>query len=349
MVCTSICPLGMILLKLLFLLESTAVNDEVLYLKAAMDLLAGDGYEVTLVFTSRGTPSDHTYQLVKNHVVHHLSRLCFREEDDGYTERLARHIDKYQYDCLVATQSRYGRLEIAALYGMLEHKPRLVFVGSHCSQAVTQSASEIAALQPSWVAMSQNVATRFMPEYDVQVIYGPALVPEDTGADIRAEFGIKPEARLLGYIGNVDMVKWDVVIEAVKRMQCGLLVAGAGDRIQQLSEIHGLVKVVPAIPHCRGDWYRAMNCLILPVRSSAFPMLAMEAAMTGCPVAMTPVSDMYQMGQGQFGFFGFRPEEIIAGVREAFSHRHTVGAFVGEKFSQDRFLSDWHILLSGTQ
>ena len=339
-------------MKLLFLLESTLLDDYFLYVKALVDALADDGYEPKIAFTTRGTPSDHTYQLVKDHVVHHLTKLCFRSADVGYMDRLAGHINRTGYDFVIISQAVFPGNQnqpvvISQLYGMLEHKPRLIFMGNQCSQGVTQAAADLADLDPLWVAVSQNVATRFMPEYDVQVIYGPAVQPEANGVDIRAEFGIRPGAKMLGYIGDVDMANWEPVIEAVKRMKCGLLIAGTGDRIAQLAEMKGPVRIVPAVPHIRADWYRAFDVFVYPVKAAGFPMLPLEAALCGCPVAMSPVSDTYQLLHDKFGFFGFNAEAVVKAVQQVSSYdREAVKKFVGEEFSRDRFLSGWQILLS---
>lgn len=333
-------------MKLLFLLESTGLDDYFMYTKALVEDLSGDGYEPSIVFTTNGAPSDHTYQLVKENVVHHFSKLCFRSADPDYLDRLAKHINKHQYDFLVVCQATYHRFSVAALYELLEHKPRLIFVGKECSQAVTQAAAEVAHLNPLWVAVAQNVASRFMADYDVQVIYGPAVVPDSTEADIRAEFGLRQDVKVVGYVGNVDVVNWEPVLEACRRMRCLLLVAGSGDNVPKLSGIKG-VKVVPAIPQCRADWYRAFDVFLYPVRGSGFPMLPLEAALAGCPVALTPVSDMYQLCKDEFGFFGYKPEEVIKAVQFASGRdREAVRVAIGERFSRESFLTGWQMLLS---
>lgn len=333
-------------MKLLFLLESTGLDDYFLYTKALVEDLSGDGYEPSIVFTTHGAPSDHTYQLVKDHVLHQWTKLPFRSADPDYLDRLAKHINKHQYDFLVICQATYHRFSVAALYELLEHKPRLIFVGKECSQSVTESAKQIDNINPLWVAVAQNVASRFMADYDVQVIYGPAVVPEDTGADIRAEFGIRGDVKVVGYVGNVDVVNWEPVLEACRRMRCLLLVAGTGDNVPKLSGIKG-VKVVPAIPQCLADWYQAFDVFLYPIRGSGFPMLVLEAAVSGCPVATTPVSDIYQLCKDEFGFFKFDPKEIIGGVRVAASRdMERVSGVIRERFSREKFLSGWQILLS---
>lgn len=333
-------------MKLLFLLESTGLDDYFLYTKALVEDLSGDGYEPSIVFTTNGAPSDHTYQLVKDHVVHHLTKLCFTSGDSGYAERLANHIARYEYDFLVVMKNDYGFL-VSDVYDKIEgSQPRLVFFGSECCRGVTRAAEELADCDPIWVANSEMVAKHSLSNYDVQIINGPAVQPEDTGADIRAEFGIPKHIKVLGYWGNVDIVKWDEVLEAARRMKCLVLVAGTGDRIETLAQTK-FVKVVPATPHCRGDWYRAVDCFIYPVSMSGFPMLVLEAALCNCPVAMTPVSDMYKVCRDEFGFFDYKPEKIIGAVAAACRlDRDAVRESIAAKFSGSKFLSDWQILLS---
>lgn len=337
-------------MKILFLVESTEMSDSYLYLKAVVEALAADDYDCKIAFTTRGTPADHTYQLLKPYTVHHLTKLEFRSTDIGYTERLAGHVNRTQYDYIVVTQSVFPGTDttpvtIPRLYSMLEHFPKLIFLGMQCSPSVTQAAKDVANLEPAWAAVSQNVATRFMADYDVQVIYGPALRPGGDGTDIRKEFGIRPETKVIGYMGNVDVVNWEPVLEAVRRMNVLLLMAGTGDRLPYLSGSH--VKVVPTIPQQqRADWFKAFDCFIYPVTGSGFPMLCLEAAMCNCPVAMTPVSDAYQLLQGRFGFFSFRVEEIVKSIQESVRVNADQNRIeIGEQFSQEKFLSGWHVLL----
>lgn len=333
-------------MKLLLLLENTQCNDEFLYSKALLEVLAKDGYEVSLVFISGGTPSDHTYQLVKQYVVHRFTKLCFRSLDDDYVQRLAAHIDKHEYDAIITYQAVFPGVTVAGVYELIEHKPKLVFVGSKCSDTTTQAAAQVAHLSPTWGAFSELVAKNFMAAYDAQVVYGPAVEPEALGVDVRAEFGIRKDARLVGYIGDVDNVNIEPVIEACKRMECGLLIAGTGSRITQLSAVKGNLRVVPTIPQYRADWYHAIDCFIYPVRNAGFPMLPLEAAMCNCPVAMTPVSDMANQLGNEFGFFVWDPVKIIEAVRKAVgSDNDHTRQVVAEMFSRERFLTSWHLLL----
>lgn len=340
-------------MKLLFLLDSTAFNDYYLYVKALCEALAGDGYEPKIAFLTDGTPADHTYQLVKPFVVGNKTKLCFRSRDPEYAERLAGHIERGNYDFVIVSQAVFTGTDIHPVcvkdvFEQISKPPRLVFVGSKCCQSVEQSCKELESLNPIWCAVSELVAKKFMPNFDVQVIYGPAVLTEGSGVDIRAEFGVKKDAKLLGFMGDVDGVNWEPVIEAARRMQCLLLIAGTGDKVAMLSEVGRFVKVVPGIPQSeRADWYKAFDCFIYPVRASGFPMLPLEAALCRCPVAMTPVSDTYQLLQGKFGFFDWQPERVIQAVQEACAADLDKNkSEVREQFSLDRFLSGWHLLLS---
>lgn len=339
-------------MKLLFLLENTNLDNRFAYTRAVVKALAADGHEPKIAFTTGGTPADHAYQLMKDHVVHPMSQLCFHSTDAGYVGRLARHLEKYEYDALVVGQSAFvgtasNPVRISDVFETMEKRPRLIFVGHDCSASVSQSVKEIAHLEPSYVAVSQNVASRFMPEVETQVIYGPAVEPEALGADIRDEFGISKTMKIIGYFGNVDEINVDLLLEAAKRLKCGVLVAGTGERIPYLSGVNGPVKVVPAMPMYRGDWFKAIDCFVYPVRSSGFPMIALEAMMAGCPVAMTPVSDMYQLLGGKGHFFGMSVEEMVKAIAGAVkSDTMALKQFAGETFTVERMLSDWNLLLS---
>jgi len=332
-------------MKILFLSETTQCDDRFLYLKALVEALADNDYEPTIIFTTSGAPSDHTYQLVKKHVVHHLSKLSFESENGDYLGKLVRHIEKHEYDFLVVSQERFPGFSVTGLFSLLQHKPRLVYLGADCSDKVTQDCRLLAPLEPVFVAVSQMVAERFMSDYEVQIIHGPAIAPDTLGVDIRAEFGIPKNTKLLGYIGNVDHAILDVVIEACKRMRCGLLVAGVGDTVAALDAMGGPVKVVPALPQCRGDWYHAVDVFLYPVKWSGFPMLPLEAAMCGKPVAMTPVSDLPRMAGERFGFFVRDASSVVNAVKTAvMGDVASNKAWVAETFSREQFLTKWQIV-----
>jgi hypothetical protein len=288
--------------------------------------------------------------LVKKYVVSHLAKLHFRSGDQDYAERLAKHISNNGYEAVVVSQSRYGDahgVSINQVWEQLEEKPRLIFLGQQCSAGVTQSANDLQAYDPKWAAVSELVAMRFMPERDVQVIYGPAVEAESQGVDIRKEFGVPDNAKLLGFIGNTDEVFVEQMLEVVKRFHCLLLIAGCGGRVSSISSMGGPVKVVPSIPNLRGDWYRAFDCFFYPVRASGFPMFVLEAGLSGCHVAMTPVSDCLKIGEGRWGFGGKDVDSLCEAVRKATTYdADATRDYLLDRFALDHFLSDWHQLLS---
>lgn len=336
-------------MKILFLLESTRCDDAFLYTKALVEALSADGYEPKIAFTTGGTPSDHTYQLVKAFVVHHLTKLCFRSGDPDYTERLANHVSSNGYDFLVVSQSAFGSppVKVTSAYELMEHKPQLVFLAQQCSGAVSQAAEALAPLSPRWVSVSQNTATRFLSDYDVQVIYGPAVEAECLGVDIKTEYRIPTAAKVLGYIGNLDDCFVEIMLEVSRRLQAFLLIAGTGGRVSSLAEMSGPMRVIPAIPNYRGDWYKAMNCFLYPVRSGGFPMFPVEAAMAGVPVAMTPVSDFYQLMGDRMGFGGPNADQMVkAVISTGRIDTASCKSYLQDRFSPERFLSDWQMLLS---
>ena len=334
-------------MKILFLLENTQYSDEFGYTKALVEVLAHDGYEPSICFTTSGTNGDWNYQLVKDYVVHHLTKLHFQSGDEGYAGRLARHIDKFKYDAVVVSQSSFGGVDMVEVFRQLETRPRLVFVGHKCNDTTARSAKALSVLDHLWVATSQNVATRFMAEYETAVIYGPAVKPESTGCKIREQFNVRPEARIIGYIGNVDEVNVDLMLEVCKRLSAGLLIAGTGKSIARVAERTGPIKVFPNMPQCRQEWFEAMDCFLYPVGGAGFPMLPLEAALCGCPVAMTPVGDMYQLLKGKFQFAGLKSDDLVKAVQGAVrTDVESVGRYVEETFSVEKLLSGWQVLLS---
>ena len=336
-------------MKILFLLENTNNNDEFRYTRALVDALAQDGYEPSICFTTSGTKWDYAYQLVKPLCVHHKTNIAFASREDGYTERLARHIDKTGYGAIIVSQAAFPNCNVAEVFGLLETRPRLIFVGHQPTEQTTKAVQSLKHLEPAWVAVSQNIATRFMPEVEAQIIYGPAVKPASTGCNIREQFNIRPEARVIGFIGNSDDIPVDLMLETARRFKAGLLIAGTGTGIARLSE-HGNVRAFASLPECREDWYKAFDVFLYPVLRAGFPTLPLEAALCGCPVAMTPVADMFQLCEGKFQFSNLSVDNMVKAVAGAVNTDvESVSRFVGETFSVEKMLSGWQVLFEKPQ
>jgi glycosyltransferase involved in cell wall biosynthesis len=237
------------------------------------------------------------------------------------------------------------------LYNLLKGEPKLFFIGHYCSKVTVQSCEELAPLKPTWIAVSTRVAQVVMPDYDPLIIHGCAEVPTSLQVNIRDEFGVSKDSRVIGFIGSVDDIDPSLLVEVSRRLKARLLIAGTGGNITKLSETEtGPVKVVPTIPMNREDWYKAFDVFVYPVLNPGFTSLPLEALLCGCPVAMTPVSDMFNFCKDWMSFFhpGEIPTQITqAVIAAAGSNVSASREFVLKEFSPEKMASGWALSLLG--
>jgi len=118
--------------------------------------------------------------------------------------------------------------------------------------------------------------------------------------DVRAEFGISEQAMVVGVVGRLSPEKGQLfflrVLNLVRREfpeVVGLLVGDGQDRAMLEAESIklGLDKAVFFAGHtgCVGDFYRAMDLVVMPSLSEGMPNVALEAMMFGKPVVASRV------------------------------------------------------------
>ena len=327
-------------MNILFLLEDTTPNDEFRYVQTLINNI--QGHTTQVAFVDGGAPADLPYQLLKDNVV---NKISFKAAKPGYVKTLSSHLNSV--DVVVTSRSVFGKHKLSDVLSACTTVPKLVFVGHECSPVVTQQADALLDHSPTYVAVSNIVKERVMKPFAPQVIYGAAVMPQSSDTDIRKHYGINPKMKLFGYIGNLDLIDTDIVVEAVRRLNGGLFFCGTGQKLSALSQVKGPVKVLPIMPEARADWYRAFDCFLYPVRGAGFPTLPLESILCGCPVAMTPVSDFYSMFKGRIAFHGLRTNELVDAVERTLSIEwKQTAAVVGKEFGVGRMVEAWGQLLS---
>lgn len=138
-------------------------------------------------------------------------------------------------------------------------------------------------------------------------------VRADGAGDIRRTFGISPGAALVGVVANLAPIKGyedllaalALLAQKVEGLRC--ICVGGSDpayrgTLERLVESHGLGRCVVFAGYQQVvlPFYEAMDVLVLPSRSEAFPLVLLEAMALAKPVVATDVGGI--------------PEAVVDGV-----------------------------------
>lgn len=146
---------------------------------------------------------------------------------------------------------------------------------------------------------------------DVEAFQGTGR--PDGAVDVRRTFGIPPDAPVVGVVANLSPIKgYEDLIAAlgllapkVEGLRC--ICVGGSDpayrgTLERLVESHGLGRCVVFVGYQQVvlPFYEAMDVLVLPSRSEAFPLVLLEAMALAKPVVATDVGGI--------------PEAVVNGV-----------------------------------
>ncbi|MCP1727885.1 PEP-CTERM/exosortase A-associated glycosyltransferase [Natronospira proteinivora] len=192
-------------------------------------------------------------------------------------------------------------------------------------QLETQACQEADQVIAITDALKQLLVDRGVPGEKIAVIpngvdterfAGPAPdVEADAGGQaLRREWGIPPDALVLGYVGSMPQYEGlDDLIEAVARLReqgqdnLYCLLVGDGDQLSRLKwQAHRLgvseqIKFTGRVPHEQvGDYYAAMDVMVFPrkpqpVTEIVSPMKPFEAMALGKPVLASDVAALAEI------------------------------------------------------
>jgi len=163
---------------------------------------------------------------------------------------------------------------------------------------------------PNAFAIAKQLEASGVPARRIRVIHNGVdlrFFDADATRSQRADWGIRDEEVVLGYLGRFDAVKRiDVLLEAVLRLAPEgrpdwILLAGDGE---EMPTIRGLVQRDPWLSdHCRflgtiadtPGYLKGIDYLVLASEAEGFPNVVLEAMAMGKPVVATAVSDVPTM------------------------------------------------------
>lgn len=156
----------------------------------------------------------------------------------------------------------------------------------------------------------------------------PLPPPRRARAAVRAEFGLREEDRVLGFVGRLSLEKGpDVFLRTVETLhtedpRVRGLVVGDGSMRRELEARAGAGRrgTTIFVGHVDrvSDLYRAMDVLVISSRSEVFPNVLLEAVDQGVPVAAMPVGGIPWIAEGMESVVvAAEPEELAAAVEAA--------------------------------
>lgn len=180
-------------------------------------------------------------------------------------------------------------------------RPRVGIVVAHGDSEWTREMAELAApVTDCFVAVSQRVARRLGPTYQVRVIPNGIDVARVAHTRprrvMREEFGFCDQDFVVGMVGRLAREKRiDLAIKALANLPARfkLLLVGWGELEPSLREladrlIPGRYVIVPAGEYL-GDFYRAMDAFCLASDHEGFGLVLLEAMMCGLPAVSSDV------------------------------------------------------------
>ncbi|WP_137178609.1 glycosyltransferase [Roseomonas sp. AR75] len=152
------------------------------------------------------------------------------------------------------------------------------------SSPVARRAALAWGLAPSTVAVLPNPAPRPV-----------AADRAATRRTLRAALGLDASARLLLFVGRLEKAKGAELLPGIAaRLKATIAIAGEGPLRELLDRAAaedgaGRLRLLGQLAD-PAPWYLAADALLLPSRLEGAPLVFLEAAANGCPVAATPAA-----------------------------------------------------------
>lgn len=247
-------------------------------------------------------------------------------------------------------------------------KPLLVVSHGQCEWTKKSLAVTLAKGSQHILASVSNGGVKRFPESlreRVGVIYNGAdfsrCAPARSRDDVRREWGISPDTKVVGYVGRLAHGKKPLAVaEAVTALGDGYCAVYVGEGFQQDQVIEDVRKIchravfVPRIEDI-GTALNAMDCVVSASPSEGGPLSVIEAWIAGCPAVSTSVGVIPELEakHGPLVFsipFDPTPQDLAAAVREAIAGDARIQRakeMAWERFSSTRMVLGYEALIRG--
>jgi glycosyltransferase involved in cell wall biosynthesis len=175
----------------------------------------------------------------------------------------------------------------------------LVVVAQGCCRWTADVVTASLPVTSHYVAVSQAALATWplAVRHECRVIHNPVefdrITPSRSRDTVRAELGLSPGQHAIGFVGRLAREKNPGLVERVARLVhrgvpvfVGSSWAMTGFEFEPAKP--SACRFVDP-PDCIGDYYGALDCLVMPSPSEGFSLAIAEAWAAGLPVAATPV------------------------------------------------------------
>lgn len=308
--------------------------------------LAERGHTVKVIFTRLGQWDNFMHKRMRDTGML-VNGLCYGYQKDAWPILLAAYIDSFQPD-RVFVDNRERMREVAQRSVWLSAGAAKIMFICHCHGVPHSEIEEVKPWLHKVVCVSEASAP-LVAAYDPVVIRNAVHPAPDDGTDVRAKFGIPPEAFLIGYVGRHDSNKnTQSLYEAFKDTDWWLLLAGRNapkPPSDLAEEAKRRVVVHDGEVEMPGAFYRGMDVFVLPSKSEGFPLAPLEALLSRTRVAMTRTSDYPSLFEKAIGFFDYGD---VDGMRQAIADApgpEMAQRIIANQLTVDRMLKQYEAVL----
>ncbi len=260
----------------------------------------------------------------------HLKAVWDRVHGAISCRTLRWHNRRFQSRVARNFENRWGEYDAVYVHGdpnlarkIARHRPTILRMPGPLGSEWSSLLRKIHAVCANGDALSQ--IRQFLSDHVVELSIGvDSEVFKPGPTSVRQKFGWGEHHCILGYVGRFTQLKGvDLLADAFRELvstvpHVRLLMVGSGEEegalrtslVKELAE--GLVHIEPGVDHhCLPDWYRGMDCLVMPSRYENFSNAILEAMACGIPFLASDIGGNRVFAEKGVGWL-FQTESIAS-------------------------------------